>query len=428
MTHDRSPMTRWLRWAGGLLLLAAVSLATLIWLNLRGESLLPAPSEIVAATPQQVAQGAYLARAGNCASCHTVRGGAPYAGGLGIATPFGTVYTSNLTPDAETGLGQWSAAAFWRAMHHGQSRDGHLLYPAFPYTSYTLVSREDSDALFAYLQSLTPVSQRNRSHSLIFPYNTQAALAVWRALFFRPTSYAPQPVKDLAWNRGAYLVRGLGHCAACHAPRNLLGATTDPLAMHGGMIPMLHWYAPSLASAQESGLADGDTQDVVDLLKNGVSTRGAAMGPMAEVVFRSTQYLLDADLQAIAVYLKGLPAPRSEPPPANVPEASVFSGGEKVYARHCAECHGEHGEGASGAYPALAGNRAVSMATPANLIQIVLHGGYPPATSGNPRPYGMPPLRQALDDAEVAAVLTYIRRAWGHVASPVSVLDVMQNQ
>jgi mono/diheme cytochrome c family protein len=302
------------------------------------------------------------------------------------------------------------------------------LYPAFPYPNYTQISREDSDALFAYLQSLTPVSQRNPSHRLTFPYNTQTALVVWRALFFRPAGFEHQPAKDPVWNRGAYLVRGLGHCAACHAQRNLLGATTNALALRGGMIPAQHWYAPSLASAQEAGVADGNTQEMVDLLKKGISTRGAAMGPMAEVVFRSTQYLLEVDLQAIAVYLNDLPAPKPEPTPENVPDSAMFSSGEKIYARHCAECHGEKGEGAPGAYPALAGNRVVSMTTPVNLVQIVLHGGYPPATNGNSRPYGMPPFRQTIDDEEVAAVLTYIRRAWGHAARPVSVLDVTQNQ
>lgn len=418
----------WMRAALGLLALALASAALVVWLNVRGESALPPDAEVLAATPQQIARGAYLARAGSCAACHTARGGAPYAGGLGIATPFGTVYASNLTPDADTGLGLWSAATFWRALHHGRSRDGRLLNPAFPYASYTQVTRADSDALFAYLRSLAPVSQRNRPHALGFPYNSQAALAVWRALFFRPEAFAPEPARSPAWNRGAYLVRGLGHCAACHAPRNRWGATTEPSALRGGMIPMQHWYAPSLASPQEAGVADWDLAQIVDLLKTGVSARGGVAGPMAEVVYRGTQYLHEDDLRAMALFLQSLPQQPLPSRPAGSPDAPVFARGEKLYARHCAECHGEQGEGAQGAYPALAGNRVVTMDTPANLVQIVLHGGYAPATAGNPRPYGMPPLRQTLDDAEVAAVLSYIRHAWGHAASPVSVLDVMQQQ
>ena len=419
------------RWLQGLLVLLVAGLAALAWvawMNVRGESPLTAPTEAFVATPQQVERGAYLARAGNCAACHTARGGAAYAGGVGIATPFGTVFTSNLTPDPQTGLGQWSAAAFWRAMHHGRSQDGRLLYPAFPYTSYTLVSREDCDALFAYLRSLAPVSQRNPPHDLAFPFNTQAALAVWRALYFRPGTFEPEPAHTAQWNRGAYLVRGLGHCAACHAPRNALGATVDAQALHGGMVAMQNWYAPSLADSQEAGVADWDIQQVVDLLQTGVSARGSALGPMAEVVYRSTQHVQAADLRAIAVYLKDLPPQPPQARSSSAPDATHYARGEKLYARHCAECHGEQGEGAQAAYPPLAGNRVVTLHNPTNLVQLVLHGGYLPATAGNPRPYGMPPFRHLLDDAQVADVLTYIRHAWGHGASPVSVLDVLQYQ
>jgi len=418
-------------WIRGFLVLLVAGLAVgawVVWMNGSGESPLMAPPNDFVATPQQVARGAYLARAGNCAACHTARGGAAYAGGLGIATPFGTVFASNLTPDPQTGLGRWSADAFWRAMHHGRAQDGRLLYPAFPYTSYTQISREDSDALFAYLRSLAPVSSRNTPHDLVFPFNTQAALAVWRALYFRPGGFEADPTRTAEWNRGAYLVRGLGHCAACHAPRNALGATVDAQALHGGMVAMQNWYAPSLASSREAGVADWDTQQVVELLQTGVSARGSALGPMAEVVYRSTQYLLPTDLQAMAVFLKGLP-PQSHPAqPGGPPGAAQLANGERLYVRHCAECHGEQGEGAQNAYPPLAGNRVVTMETPANLVQLVLHGGYLPATAGNPRPYGMPPFRHLLDDAEVADVLSYIRHAWGHRASPVTMLDVLQYQ
>jgi mono/diheme cytochrome c family protein len=414
----------------GLLLFGLAAVALGIWWIERDESLPFTPTtEAFVATPQQIERGAYLARAGNCAACHTPRGGAAYAGGLGIATPFGTVFSSNLTPDAATGLGQWSAADFWRAMHHGRSRDGHLLYPAFPYTSYTLINRDDSDALFAYLRSLASVSQPNQPHLLDAPYRSQAALALWRALFFKPISFAPENAKSPEWNRGAYLVRGLGHCAECHAQRNALGAVEAPLELRGGPIPMQHWYAPSLAAAHEAGVSQGDVEATIALLKSGVAEGRSAMGPMAEVVYRSTQYLRDDDLRAMVVYLKDLPPNQPETRHGTAAsQTTQFSDGEKIYSLHCADCHGKHGEGAQGAYAPLAGNRALRLTTPTNLVQAVLNGGYAPATATNPRPYGMPPFRQILDDREIAAVLTYIRQAWGNAAPPVSELDVMQNQ
>ncbi|MEO8296830.1 MAG: cytochrome c [Burkholderiales bacterium] len=378
----------------------------------------------------QVARGAYLARAGHCAGCHTAPGGAPYAGGRGIDTPFGTVYASNLTPDATSGLGRWSADDFWQALHHGRSRDGRLLAPAFPYPNYTEVQREDADALFAYLRSLPPVAQRNRAQALRFPYGTPLALAVWRRLYFRPGVYQPDAAQSAAWNRGAYLVRGLGHCAACHSPRNTLGAPSMADALAGGLLPMQRWYAPSLLAPDEAGVQRWPLEDVVDLLQSGVSAQGGVLGPMAEVVWGSTQHLTEADLRAMAIYLRGLPEQPPAARPARKPDetqlaAQLRSGGE-LYGNHCASCHGKQGEGAPGAYPALAGNRTVLMQPPLNAVRAVLLGGYPPATAGNPRPYGMPPLGQVLNDREIAAVLTYTRQAWGNQAAPVSAVDVQQ--
>lgn len=407
------------------LVLAAALVA---WLNVRHEAPLAADGAAPgpAASQQLIERGAYLARAGNCAGCHTARGGEAFAGGRGIDTPFGTVYAGNLTPDDETGLGHWTGAEFWRALHHGRSKDGRLLYPAFPYTSYTTVTRDDSDALFAYLRSQPAVHQANTAHALRFPYNLQASLAVWRALFFRPAAFEPQPARSAEWNRGAYLVNGLGHCAACHAPRNGLGATSGGLEAGGGLIPMQGWYAPSLADPHEAGVADWPLQEIVALLKTGVAPKGSAMGPMADVVFRSTQHLDGADLSAIAVYLQSLPAPsrRAADRPELAP-ASVLSLGETVYKQSCAACHGEQGQGASG-FPALAGQRAVTLESPTNVVNAILSGGFAPTTAGNPRPYGMPPFRQSLTDREVAAVATYIRQSWGNAAAPVGELEVLR--
>ena len=408
------------------LLLAAVLLlvaaAAMVWaLNVRDET----DVNGVAASPaseELIARGAYLARAGNCMACHTQRGGEPYAGGRAIETPFGAVYTSNLTPDEQSGIGSWTPAHFWRAMHNGRSKDGRLLYPAFPYTSYTQVTREDSDALFAYLRSLPAVFSPNHAHALQFSFNSQAALAVWRALYFKPGVYQPEPARNAEWNRGAYLVQGLGHCSACHAARNALGATTAGAGLAGGLIPVQNWYAPSLASPHEAGVADWDTQDIVSLLKNGVSKNASVAGPMAGVVLGSTQHLTPDDLAAMAQYLKQLPPSTTAKPQAT--SAAGSAAGAKLYDQHCAGCHGLKGDGVPNAYPALAGNRAVTMAQTANLVQIVLHGGYAPATQGNPRPFGMPPFVLVLNDSEIAALLTHLRQSWGNQASGVTALDV----
>ena len=419
-------MNKLLKFGLALVVLAAGA-GALVWaLNVRDEIDVNTPVAAAAPSASLAERGAYLARAGNCQACHTAQGGQAYAGGRGIATPFGTVFTSNLTPDDKTGIGSWSSAHFWRAMHNGRSKDGRLLYPAFPYTSYTQVTREDSDALYAYLRSLPPVAAPNQPHALRFPYQSQAALAVWRALFFSPGVYEADASRSAEWNRGAYLVKGLGHCAACHTARNALGGSEQGLDLAGGLIPMQNWYAPSLTSPYEAGVSDWDKQHIVSLLKNGVSPRASVTGPMAEVVQRSTQYLSDADLGAMATFLKELPPSQSTPPEP----AAIKTGGEsveraaKLYEQHCAQCHGAKGEGIANAYPALAGNRAVTMGQAVNLVQIVLNGGYAPATEGNPRPFGMPPFVLVLNDADMALVLTHIRQSWGNRASEITPLEV----
>ncbi len=397
-----------------------------LFLRSEGSALASRPDP--APAPALVARGEYLTRAGNCMACHTARGGAPWAGGRAIETPFGTVYAGNLTPDRTTGLGAWSADDFWRALHHGRSRDGRMLYPAFPYTNYTQVTRDDADAMFAYLRTLAPVPRANTPHDLRWPVSTQSALAVWRALYFRPGEHRDEPARGAEWNRGAYLVRGLGHCSACHATRNALGAS-DMMDLSGGMIPMQAWYAPSLASDQEAGVARWPLEHIVQLLRTGHAPGASTLGPMAEVVLHSTQYLSTPDLQAMAVFLKSVP-PAAEParPTAPPAPASVAQSGARLYEAHCAQCHGDRGQGTGGAYPPLAGNRAVTLPVTANLVQVVIHGGFGPSTEGHPRPFGMPPFALALSDAEVAAVLTHIRGSWGNRAGMVSELEVAQQR
>ena len=377
--------------------------------------------------PQLAQRGAYLVQVGHCAACHTARGGLPFAGGKSIDTPFGSVLTSNITSDKLTGIGAWTAADFWQAMHHGRSKDGRLLYPAFPYTEYTRITRDDTDAMFAYLLSVQPVQQANRPHALKFPYNTQAALAVWRALFFSPEPFEPLKTQSDEWNRGAYLVKGLGHCQACHAPRNMFGATESKLGFSGGLIPMQNWYAPSLSSSAEAGLQDWPIEEIMQLLKTGKAANGSTLGPMAEVVFSSTQHLNPKDLKAMAHYLKELPRQESaqaEPKLANAEGQQI---GQSLYEDQCASCHGDRGEG-RGDYPALAGNRTVTMHSSVNLVRIILSGGFAPTTQGNPRPYGMPPFAHTLSDPEVAAVATYVRNAWGNQAGAVMPLNVQKTR
>jgi mono/diheme cytochrome c family protein len=400
---------------------AALLLAAIGW-NWPREHFVPSASAADhAPTAANLARGAYLARAGDCMACHTARGGAEYAGGRPLDTPFGRLYAPNITPDPATGIGAWNADDFWRALHNGKSRDGRLLYPAFPYTNYTKITRPDADALFAYLQSLPPVRQASRPHALRFPYNRQLMLAGWRLLYFKPGVFAADTRRDAAWNRGAYLVEGLGHCSACHSSRNSLGASEGTLT--GGLIQTLGWYAPSLASNAEAGLGNWDQAHIVQLLKTGVSPRGAVFGPMAEVVSKSLQYLSDADVAAMAGYLQSLPAVPAGARQELAPQADqqqVLDHGKALYGKHCADCHGANGKGAPPAYPPLAGNQALAMDESVNAIRIVLNGGFAPATAGNPRPYGMPPYSHVLNDQEVAAVVTYLRASWGNRAAPVS--------
>ncbi|MES2757068.1 MAG: cytochrome c [Pseudomonadota bacterium] len=378
----------------------------------------------IAATPANIARGAYLAAAGDCMACHTVRGGASYAGGRAMRTPFGSLYAPNITPDRETGIGAWSADDFWRALHNGKSRDGRLLYPAFPYTNYTKVTRADADAMYAFFRSVPAVRQANTPHQLRFPYNQQIALAGWRLMYFTPGVFAPAPAQSPAWNRGAYLVEGLGHCSGCHSPRNAAGAIEGGLG--GGLIPTIGWYAPSLTSDAEAGLGSWAVPEIVQLLQTGVSPRATVFGPMAEVVYRSLQHVSEPDVAAMATYLKSLPA---VPAPAREPMKGaqidqLLAQGKNSYETHCIDCHGADGKGLPPHYPPLAGNRAITMDHSVNAVRIVLNGGFAPATAGNPRPYGMPPFSHVMDDAEVAAVVSYIRASWGNTAPPVSTREV----
>jgi len=381
----------------------------------------PAPP---APAADQVETGRYLAQAGDCAACHTVPGGAEYAGGRSVVTPYGSITSTNLTPDAETGLGRWSADDFWQAMHQGRSRDRGWLYPAFPFTNFTRLSRADSDAIFAYLKSLPAVRKPTPPAQLRFPYSLRPLMRVWRALYFKPGSYQPDPAKPASWNRGAYLVQGLGHCDACHSERNFLGAVRPATALQGGWMAGSGWYAPPLAGNRDPQLPR--------LLQAGLSDHGVATGPMASVVYYSLQHLGEADIQAIAEYLGSLPAPAGPPPReatlVSAAQASLLaSRGRKLYEKQCQDCHAADGSGRPPAYPPLAGNPAL-LGPPVNAARIIANGGFAPGTAGNPRPYGMPAFLGDLTDEDIAAVLTYVRSSWGNQAPAVSPFEVARDK
>lgn len=406
------------------LLIAAALLLAAVWhINYRQDAALLVQPSLPADDAGQLQRGAYLARIGNCMACHTARGGTPAAGGRPIATPFGTLYASNLTPDEDTGIGRWSLQDFRQAMHRGRSANGRLLYPAFPYTHTTAMARADMDALYAYFRSLPPERAQPPAHELRWPYSTQAALAIWRTLYFRPApvqAEAPAEKQQL----GPYLVHAVAHCSACHTARDRLGGGNWQ-QLSGGLIPGSGWYAPSLLAADQAGLQDWSVEDISRLLLTGTAPGGSASGPMAEVVLHATQYLSEPDAQAMASHLRQLPAAKPSPRAPST-RSSIAQSGDKLYQNHCASCHGERGEGIAGAYPPLAGNRAVTMAQTENLLQTLLYGGYGPATAGHPRPFGMPPFALSLSDTDIAAVLSHIRTSWGNQAGEVSPLAVHQ--
>jgi len=383
-------------------------------------------SGLFAATPvfaqdATTERGAYLATLGNCAGCHTAPGGQPMAGGLHLASPYGTFITPNITPDPTTGIGDWSDDDFWQAMHNGKRPDGSAMYPACPYTSYTHVARDDIDAVHAYLEDLPAVEQVQPDHNLDWPYGYRSLLGLWQWRYFEAGALAPKPQQSDTWNRGRYLVEGLGHCDACHRARGRFGAALTAEDAPGALIH--GWYAPPLADPDQAGLQQWAIAHAAAFLQSGKAEHAAMMGPMADVVYDSLQHWTDDDALAAATYLKTI-APQEVESPLRLIRlsekgaANAMAEGRVLYREHCAECHGDDGQGDTGA-PALAGNRAVTMDDPVNVANMIRMGGFPPATAGNPQPYGMPPFH-GLSERELAALVSYIRGSWGNDAPPVT--------
>jgi mono/diheme cytochrome c family protein len=371
--------------------------------------------------PALIEQGHYLTIAGDCEACHTRHDGEPFAGGRGLETPFGVIYAPNITSDEETGLGGWSREEFHRAMRHGQGQGGRNLYPAFSYPYYSKVTDGDVDAIWAYLLSVPAVSYDAPDHELGFPYNIRLLLKGWNLLHFRGGEFQPDPEQSEEWNRGAYLVEGLGHCGACHTPKNGMGGDRRNNYLEGGTLE--GWFASDLTGNEKTGVGNWTEDDIVEFLQIGANQYTSAYGTMAEVVRLSTSQLTSEDLYAMATYLKSIPAGEN-PPESPAPDAEVMAVGQRVYMDNCADCHLEAGEGIAYAIPVLAGSPNVNAADPSSIIQITLTGTNHPE---NPSPYGatMDDFPELLDE-QIAAVATYIRNSWGNNAPAVEAAEVAE--
>jgi mono/diheme cytochrome c family protein len=370
----------------------------------------------------QLRRGQYLIRVGDCAACHTPPGGPTLSGGYPLATPFGVIYSTNLTSDPETGVGRLSADQFYAALHTGVGPKGGQIYPAMPYNDFTRISRADSDAMLAYLKFTPPVSAQRPPNALLFPLNFRPLMKGWNLLFFRPGEFSPDPGRSAAWNRGAYLVTGLGHCGACHTAKTVLASDKGGVALQGGNLS--DWVAPDLTSNARTGLGAWSVDDVVEYLKTGRNARANAGGPMGEVVTQSTSLMDDQDLRAIAIYLKDLPASPSRVGGRADPDA--MKRGEAVYSDACAACHMADGKGQSRTFPPMVGDAMLQQSDPAGLIHLILAGARTGPTAVRPTALSMPSFAWKLTDQEIADVSTYVRNSWGNQAPAVSAGAVRQ--
>ncbi|MFZ2104765.1 MAG: cytochrome c [Roseiarcus sp.] len=402
---------------GALVVLALVVVGVyLIWFN-RTTPGDPAMSRADGQDFAQIERGRYLTATADCGSCHTTPGGAPFAGGRPIETPFGNILAPNITPDAETGIGAWSDADFDAAVRQGKRRDGTLLYPAMPFPSYAKMSRDDVVALRAYLQTVAPEHDAVVADQLPFPFNIRASMLVWDALYFEQGEFKPESAKSAAWNRGAFLVEGPGHCGACHTPKTLLGGDEKSQALQGYQIQ--GWFAPDITNDARRGLGGWSGDDIVAYLRSGHNRIAAATGPMAEEVALSSSRMTEADLAAIATYLKDQPARTEAVTPLSSTDP-VMVAGAAIYRDVCSGCHAVDGKGVPELFPALASSSSVRSDDPVSLIRVLLRGARSVATSTEPTAPGMPAFGWQLDDEQLAAVVTYIRNSWGSSAPGVS--------
>jgi mono/diheme cytochrome c family protein len=376
-------------------------------------------------------KGEYLARAGDCVACHSAKGGKAFAGGLAMGTPMGTIYTTNITPDPDTGIGNYSLEDFDRAVRSGVAKDGHHLYPAMPYPSYAKISDDDLKELYTFFMKDVPaVKQPNKPNEIPWYLSPRWPLAFWNLVFAPKTGFTPRQDHDATWNRGAYLIEGLEHCGACHTPR---GIAIQEKALDASSVSYLAgaeldaWSAPNLRGDLRTGLGAWSAEDLQAFLKTGHNERGVAFGSMLDVVNNSTPYLTDDDTKAMAVFLKSLPATADQPQFAydDATAKSLQSGnpqkaGADTYLGACAACHGADGKGQPPFMPPLAGNPAVLDADSSSLINLVLNGAEPLVVKGVPDAYRMPQFRIQMNDEHIADVLSFVRSAWGNNADAVS--------
>ncbi|AZE49042.1 Putative diheme cytochrome c-553 [Pseudomonas chlororaphis] len=422
--------SRFARTAGWLALPCLVAAGLLAWYVTR-QPASPFEQEQAAAArfdPALVSRGEYVARVGDCVACHSLPGKAPFAGGLEMATPLGAIHATNVTPDRDTGIGAYSLADFDRAVRQGVAPDGRRLYPAMPYPSYAKLSDDDMRALYAFfMKGVQPASQPNVPSVIPWPLNMRWPIALWNGLFAPTTAYAAKPTEDALWNRGAYLVQGLGHCGSCHTPR---GLAFNEQALDESGAPFLAgalldgWYALSLRQDSNTGLGRWSEPQIVQFLKTGRNQHAVVYGSMTEAFNNSTQFMADEDLAAIARYLKSLPGdPQRDGTPWQYQAVSATtrldSPGAHTYVTRCASCHGLDGQGQAEWMPPLAGATSALAKENASAINITLNGSQRVVAAGVPDAYRMPAFREQLSDREIAEVLSFVRGTWGNQGGAV---------
>lgn len=424
---SRFSVWRWIGWTILILVVmfVAASAGSWFWYSTHQPNITDPPPAPLALLARPIADGpnaALLRRGrdlviqGDCVSCHTRRGGQPFNGGLGLKTPFGVIYSPNLTSETTTGIGNWTNDQFFRALNQGVAADGTHLYPAFPYPHFTSVSRANADAILAYLKTIPGTAYTPPPNRLPFPINLRISAAAWNMLFFDKHTFQPDPSKSQSWNRGAQLVSGLGHCGACHTPKNIFGAEKKSQSLQGATLS--DWMAPDLTGNPRTGLGRWSTADIVEFLKSGRNAHSDAAGPMAEVVSYSTSQMSDKDLNAIATYLKSLPAAPAQQQRA--PDPAAMTTGAEIYFDSCTACHRAKGQGSPRIFPPLAGSAIAQQSDPTGVIHLILAGGRAGPTPTRPSPLSMPSFAWKLTDREIADVATYIRNSWGNRAAPVS--------
>ena len=370
----------------------------------------------------QIERGRYLVTVADCAACHSDPDrDAPFAGGSKVPTPFGTMLGPNITPDPETGIGRMSDVDFDNVLRRGRMPDGRRVYPAMPYPYYTKMSRDDVLAIRTYLNTVPPVRHAVASNQLRFPFRLRSVLILWDALYFKPGTFAADPSQSAAWNRGAYLVEGPGHCGACHTPKTFLGGDDASRELEG--LSLQGWYAPNITNDERTGLGLWSIADIAEYLKRGHNRLAAAAGPMGEEVAYSSDRMRAGDLDAIAVFLKSRTATSAAVPRLAANDPRMLAGAA-IYDDLCSACHKPDGSGVPYLFPNIAASASIASREPTSVIRVILQGSQSVATPAEPTAPAMPSFAWQLSDEQVAAVATYVRNSWSHAAAPVTPGDV----